>query len=104
MSPITRLNADFHIGHACNGTATGHPKPFHKTPYKTTPQTMVTVGGQLAVVIGGGTACKDMAVGGSIMVTAGGIGVHRAGDATSGHPCHFTPNASAANFTMVTAG
>ena len=104
MFPITRQFMDYHIGHACIGTGTGHPKPFHKTPYMTTPQNKVRVGGFKAIVIGGGTGCKDMAVGGSGRVTAGGIPVHRATDATSGHPCHFVPNASAASFIFVKAG
>jgi len=104
MFPITRILADTHIGHACNGTPKGHPKPFHKTPYVSTPQTKVTVGGKLAVCVGGATGCGDVAVGGSSRVTAGGIPVHRALDATSGHPCHFVPNASAASFVFVKAG
>ena len=77
---------------------------FTKHLTYTTPQNRVRVGGFKAIVIGGGTACKDMAVGGSARVTAGGIPVHRATDATSGHPCHFVPNASAASFIFVKAG
>lgn len=93
MPAIARLGVDTHIGHACNGTAKGHPKPFHKTPYVSTAQSKVTVNGALAVTVGGATACGDGAVGGSSKVLAGGVPVHRVGDATSGHPCHFVPNA-----------
>lgn len=104
MPFVSRVFADSHIGHACNGTPKGHPKPFHKTPYVSTPQSMVTVNGLFAVVVGGSTACGDGAVGGSSMVTASGIPVHRVGDPTSGHPCHFVPNASGSGSVMVDAG
>jgi len=93
MPNIARKGTDTHIGHACNGGGRGHPKPFHKTPYVVSGQIKVTVNGAHAVTTGGSTACGDNAVGGSAKVTAGGLPVHRVGDATSGHPCHFVPNA-----------
>jgi len=104
MQPVSRLFADSHIGHPCNGTPKGHPKPFHQTPYTSTPQSKVTVNGLLAVVVGGSTGCGDPAVGGSSMVTIEGIPVHRAGDPTGGHACHFVPNASASGSPQVLAG
>lgn len=99
MPNIARKGIDTHIGHACNGTGKGHPKPFHKTPYIVAGQSKVTVNGALAVLgaSNGSTVCGDNAVGMSAKVRIGPalIGVHRVGDATSGHPCHFVPNACA---------
>lgn len=91
---IARVGIDSHIGHACNGTNRGHPKPFHKTPYVVAGQTQVTVNGSFAVLGAGNgsTACGDNAIGGSTMVTITGRPVHRTGDATSGHLCHFVPS------------
>jgi uncharacterized Zn-binding protein involved in type VI secretion len=103
MPFIARLGIDTHIGHACVGGGKGHPKPFHRTPYVATAQGKVTVNGALAVTIGGATACGDVAVGGSVKVFAGGVPVHRVGDPTSGHLCHFVPNACATGSPTVIA-
>jgi len=107
MPGIARKGVDKHIGHACNGTSRGHPKPFHKTSYVVAGQTMVTVNGAYAVLgaSNGSTGCGDNAVGMSSFVRVGpqSIGVHRIGDATSGHPCHFLPNACATGSDTVIA-
>ena len=80
MPQVVRRNSDFHIGHA-----SPTPNPFHKTPYTSTPQGKVYAQGDLVVVAGGSTSCGDGAVGKSGKVFVAGIGVHRVGDATSGH-------------------
>ena len=89
MAGIARRNVDMHLGHA-----SGTPNPFHKTPYVVSGQIKVRVNGAFAVTTGGSTACGDNAVGGSVEVTAGGLPVHRIGDATSGHGS-WGPNACA---------
>lgn len=89
MPGIARKGVDTHIGHASPS-----PNPFHKTPYVVAGQIKVKVNGALAVTTGGSTACGDNAVGGSTKVTAGGLPVHRIGDATSGHGS-WGPNACA---------
>ena len=107
MPGIARLGLDSHIGHPCDGTPKGHPKPFHKTKYAVAGQTKVTVNGAFAVLGAGNgsTACGDPAVGMSGWVKVGTalIGVHRIGDATGGHPCHFVPNACATGSPTVIA-
>lgn len=103
MPAIIRGKIDTHIGHACDGTGRGHPKPFHKTPYVSS-QTDVNVQGGWAIVDGDSTSCGDPVKGFSSKVTIGGKGVHRTGDATGGHDCHFVPNAAAAGASKVTAG
>ena len=80
MPGIARAGVDSHAGHASRT-----PNPFHATPYTTAGQSMVTVNGSLAVVVGGMTACGDPAVSGSAKVKAGGLPVHRIGDGTGGH-------------------
>lgn len=95
---VCRIDADYHVGHA-----SPTPNPFHRTPYKTTPQEKVFVEGKLAVVVGGSTACGDNASAGSSKVFIGGIPIHRVGDATSGHGS-WVGNSGATGSEKVTAG
>lgn len=80
MPQVVRVNSDFHIGHA-----SPTPNPFHKTPYSNANQAKVFAQGDLVVVAGGSTSCGDPAEGKSEKVFAESIGVHRKGDATTGH-------------------
>jgi uncharacterized Zn-binding protein involved in type VI secretion len=89
MPGIVRVNEDTHIGHA-----SPTPNPFHRTSYKDANQSTVYVNGELAVVVGGKTACKDPAVGSSPNVYCEGILVHRKDDATGGHTS-WKPNKAA---------
>lgn len=100
MPGIARKNQDKHIGHASST-----PNPKHQTPYVVAGQSQVYVNDKLAVTTGGSTACGDNAVGGSSKVFAGpaGFGVHRLGDATSGHGS-WPPNACAGGSSTVIAG
>mgnify|MGYP003128956269 FL=1 len=79
MPGIVRKNTDSHVGHA-----SPTPNPFHQTAYATAAE-KVFVNGAEAVRITDTTGCGDPASEGSSNVFAEGLGVHRKGDATSGH-------------------
>ena len=79
MPGIVRKNTDSHVGHA-----SPTPNPFHQTAYATAAE-KVFVNGAEAVRITDTTGCGDPASEGSSDVFAEGLGVHRIGDATSGH-------------------
>jgi uncharacterized Zn-binding protein involved in type VI secretion len=79
MPGIVRKNTDSHVGHA-----SPTPNPFHQTAYATAAE-KVFVNGAEAVRITDTTGCGDPASEGSSDVFAEGLGVHRKGDATSGH-------------------
>lgn len=98
MPFLTRTGLDSHIGHA---SAT--PNPFHKTIYVNPNQIHVQADGGMAVVVGGATACGDIAVSGSTKVTIEGKPVHRVGDATSGHGS-WVPNASSSGSIKIAVG
>jgi uncharacterized Zn-binding protein involved in type VI secretion len=80
MPGVVRNGVDKHIGHA-----SPTPNPFHQTPYSNAAQSKVFADGSLVVVAGGSTSCGDGVSGKSGKVFAEGKGVHRIGDATSGH-------------------
>lgn len=80
MPQVVRANADSHIGHA-----SPTPNPFHKTNYTNAAQGKVYAESNLVVVDGGSTGCGDPVSGKSGKVFAESKGVHRKGDATSGH-------------------
>jgi len=101
--PLVTTDAHSHVGHACNGPPPGHPKPFHQTKYVAS-QSKVTCGGRPVIVNGDSTACGDPVAAVSSKVTIGGKGVHRLGDATGGHACHFIPNSSGGGHPKVNAG
>lgn len=86
--PAIIRTGDFHIGHASPTS-----NPFHRTPY-ISGQAKVVVNGSPAVRMTDSTACGDRAVVGSTKVIIAGLGVHRTGDATSGHGS-WVPNAAA---------
>lgn len=96
---------DKNIGHASSC-----PNPFHQGTYKAGIQSKVYIGGKLLIVQGDGMfGCGDTAVGRSSKVFAMGIGVHRVGDATSGHdlggcPGPFPANVAATGSSKVSAG
>lgn len=79
MPGIVRVGTDSHVGHA-----SPTPNPFHQTAYATG-AAKVFVNGAKAVRITDTTGCGDPASEGSSDVFAEGLGVHRKGDATSGH-------------------
>ncbi len=79
MPGIVRVGTDSHVGHA-----SPTPNPFHQTAYATG-ASKVFVNGAKAVRITDTTGCGDPASEGSSDVFAEGLGVHRIGDATSGH-------------------
>ena len=96
MPAVCRAGLDKHIGHS-------RPKdPFHQTPYVGS-QTKVNAEGGAVIVDGDKAACGDPVLGFSAKVTVGGKGVHRVGDATSGHS-GWVPNAAATGAPKVTAG
>lgn len=96
MPAITRVGKDEHIGHA------KPMAPYHKTPYsKGSPN--VNVNGSAAVREGDKCACGDIASGCSSTVFINGKGVHREGDATSGHD-GWVPNSSSSGSSNVFAG
>lgn len=97
--PFITTTAHTNIGHAC----VVHPKPFHKAPYVSS-QTKVKAAGNLVIRQGDSTSCGDKVAGFSSKVKVGGKGVHRIGDATTGHPCHFPANASAGGVGKVNVG
>jgi uncharacterized Zn-binding protein involved in type VI secretion len=105
MTGICVDQIDTNIGHASSC-----PNPFHQGHYKAGLQSNVYVGGKLVIVIGDGmTGCCDIAVAGSSTVFINGIGVHRIGDATSGHdlggcPGPWPPNAALTGSSTVIAG
>jgi uncharacterized Zn-binding protein involved in type VI secretion len=101
--PLVTTDAYTHIGHACVKKERGHPKPFHKTKYVAS-QSAVTCGGRPVITQGDSTQCGDPVAGFSSKVKVGGKGVHRLGDATDGHDCHFDGNASAGGHPKVNAG
>ena len=80
MPGVVRKGVDKHIGHA-----SPTPSPFHQTQYSNAAQGKVYANGSLVVVAGGSTSCGDPVSGKSSKVFAEGKGVHRKGDATSGH-------------------
>lgn len=96
--PVVRCFIDSHVGHPCPPV----PLPFHRTRYANPGQTFVTVEGVPAVVIGGSTACGDVAATGASFVIMGGNFAHRATDGTTGHGC-FVPNAAASGSLYVLA-
>lgn len=96
MPGITR-KGDSHQGHA-----SPTPNPFHKTSY-TAGSPNVKVNNRDAIREGDATGCGDKAVGKSSTVIINGKGVHRIGDATSGHGS-WVPNASAQGSGNVIAG
>ena len=98
MPAVVRKGLDKHIGHA-----SPTPNPFHSTAYSNAAQSKVFADGALVVVAGGTTGCGDGASGKSSKVFAQGIGVHRVGDATTGHGS-FVPNAAASGSRKVFAG
>jgi len=101
--PLVTTDAFTNIGHACTASGSGHPKPFHKTKYVAS-QSAVTCGGRPVITQGDSTKCGDGVAAFSSKVLVGGKGVHRLDDATTGHPCHFGPNASAGGHPKVSAG
>jgi len=78
MPGIVR-NGDIHVGHA-----SPTPNPFHQGSY-TGGSPNVNVNLQPAMRIGDAISCGDAAAAGSSNVFINGIGVHRIGDATTGH-------------------
>ena len=80
MPGVVRKDVDKHIGHS-----SPTPNPFHQKKYTTAAQSKVYAEGNLVVVAGGSTACGDPVSGKSSKVFAQGKGIHRKGDATSGH-------------------
>lgn len=97
MPQVVRASADRHIGHA-----SPTPNPYHRTPYVASVNSKVYAEGDLVIVFGDGTACGDNVVGKSSKVFVGGFGVHRKGDATSGHGS-WVPNAAATGSNKVWA-
>lgn len=77
---VVRQGVDKHIGHA-----SPTPNPFHQTPYSSAAQSRVYADSNLIVVNGGSTSCGDGVSGKSGKVFASGQGIHRIGDATTGH-------------------
>lgn len=98
MPEVVRDGTDTHIGHASST-----PNPFHKTPYEASTNSKVYVEGDLAIVDGDSTKCGDPVDGFSGKVFAMGKGVHRKGDATSGHGS-WSGNAAATGSGKVSAG
>ena len=97
MPEVVRANADSHIGHA-----SPTPNPFHKTNYTNAAQGKVYAEGNLVVVDGGSTGCGDSVDEKSGNVFAEGNGVHRKGDATTGHGS-WVANAAATGSSKVWA-
>jgi len=94
--PEVCTNLDKHIGHA-------KPRnPFHKTPYIAS-QDKVNAQGGFIITQGDSTACGDPVAAFSSKVKIGGKGVHRKGDATSGHE-GWVPNSAASGRSKVKAG
>jgi uncharacterized Zn-binding protein involved in type VI secretion len=96
MTGIVRVDLDKHIGHAKARS------PYHQTPYKTGSEN-VFVNEKSVVRINDLCACKDSALEGSETVFVNGIGVHRNGDATTGHD-GWVANKAATGSTNVFAG
>lgn len=99
MPGVCRVDSDKHVGHA-----SPTPNPFHQTAYETgSPDVFTeskkTVRGQNTDK----TYCTDVAVGASSSVFANSKGVHRIGDATSGH-ASWVPNKAATGSTTVISG
>ena len=97
MPAVTRVDTDNHIGHA-----SPTPNPFHQTAYAEGSDNVFT-NGKKTVRIGDKTHCGDPATEGSSTVKVNGIGVHRKGDATGGHPS-WVANASSSGSANVIAG
>lgn len=97
MPEVTRVGVDKHIGHA-----SPTPNPYHQTSYSTGSDNVFTNGNK-TVRKDDQTACGDKAVGCSGTVFVNGRGVHRKGDATSGHGS-WVPNKSASGSGNVFAG
>ena len=96
MAGVVRTG-DVHIGHA-----SPTPNPFHQSSY-ISGQSKVFAEGSAVVRAGDSTGCGDGAVGCSTKVICVGSGVHRIGDATSGHGS-WVPNAAASGSTKVICG
>jgi uncharacterized Zn-binding protein involved in type VI secretion len=97
MPGVVRKGKDKHIGHASSSSS-----PFHQKPYSSPAQSKVYSDGALVVVAGGKTGCGDGVDGKSSKVFCQGKGVHRKGDATTGHGS-FEPNAAESGSTKVFA-
>lgn len=97
MPGVVRKGVDKHIGHA-----SPTDNPFHQTPYSNAAQSKVFAEGNLVVVAGGSTGCGDGVSGKSSLVFAQGKGVHRIGDATTGHGS-WKPNKAASGSSKVIA-
>ena len=87
MPAIVRQTIDNHSGHASSTS------PFHRTPY-IQGSINVKINGFGVVTVGDETECGDIAKDGSPKVFVNKKGVHRVGDATTGHD-DWQPNFAA---------